>query len=43
MYMLSGEAVRGFNWLHYSDVIMMSPSVGMSTGAIVAGSVSVTQ
>ena len=43
MYMLSGAAVRGFDWLHYSDVMMMSPAVGMSAVAIVAGSVSVTQ
>ena len=43
MYMLSGAAVGEFDWLHYNDVMLTIPSVGMSVVAIVAGSVSVTQ
>ena len=43
MYMLSGAAVREFDWLCYNDVMLMIPSVGMSAVATVAGSVSVTQ
>ena len=43
MYMLSGAAVGEFDWLHYNDVMLMLPSVGMSAVATVAGSVSVSQ
>ena len=43
MYMLSGAAVGEFDWLHYNDVMLMLPSVGMSVVGMVAGSVLITQ
>ena len=43
MYMWSGVAVGEFDWLHYNDVMLMLPSVGMSVVGMVAGSVLITQ
>ena len=43
MYMLSGAAVGEFDWLHYNDVMLMIPSVGMSVVAMVTESVLITQ
>ena len=42
MYILSKAAMGEFDWLHYNDVMLMIPSVGMSVVAMVTGSVLIT-